>query len=158
MLYAHHLTASTREEVHQHVVLPLLPSQLHDTREQHRAIREKYTAATKCTACHITSSGEQDRSTSTDQTSALPPVPSPTTHNWPDAFDVGFGAYFNFTNGSAATNITSRMWFDVGIPAMNIQHSACPPILPYADSAPCRFIFHNDRCALCPFVLYHLQI
>jgi FtsP/CotA-like multicopper oxidase with cupredoxin domain len=64
MLYVHHLPSSTRDELHQHAVLPLLPARAHQPRRalQHvsgldsnatQFVASQYGDALNCAKCHL---------------------------------------------------------------------------------------------------------
>lgn len=58
MWFIHHLSASAREEIKQHLVLPLLPEKQHQAPHPtapaaHQEVHSRYTERTGCAVCHV---------------------------------------------------------------------------------------------------------
>jgi len=58
MWFIHHLSASAREEIKQHLVLPLLPKEQHQAPHPtepavHHEVHSRYTERTGCAVCHV---------------------------------------------------------------------------------------------------------
>lgn len=58
MWFIHHLSASAREEIKKHLVLPLLPEEQHQaphptSPEVHHEVHNRYTERTGCAVCHV---------------------------------------------------------------------------------------------------------
>jgi len=58
MWFIHHLSASAREEIKQHLVLPLLPEEQHQAPHPtapdiHHEVHSRYTERTGCAVCHV---------------------------------------------------------------------------------------------------------
>jgi hypothetical protein len=58
MWFVHHLSASAREEIKQHLVLPLLPEEQHQAPHpaapaEHHEVHSRYTERTGCAVCHV---------------------------------------------------------------------------------------------------------
>jgi len=58
MWFIHHLSASAREEIKQHLVLPLLPEEQHQAPHPtapavHHDVHSRYTERTGCAVCHV---------------------------------------------------------------------------------------------------------
>lgn len=63
MWYVHHLTETARQEVHVHIVLPLLPEVKHanlapDAEDAAQNVHERYNVQISCAICHVSAADD----------------------------------------------------------------------------------------------------